>query len=238
MLHRRCPHSTRCIFVGKKHKKNLWIELDRFSWFLFFICVFRLPQTTPKISPLQPTQPFHCHPKPPVPSSPPLWRVFSGAPDVAVERHGRSVTPNCPPRPPMEAGIQRVELTEPWRKEPKKKGLEFLFWGGCWLLWEVFCWWGEIFWGEDVIYVICWLVDLTVTHFDSDFDGTTSYLPLRYAWWNCPLWKPRTNQALSLQVGRDLGCFWVAQMLKRCSTHVGSNDRGQICNIEIYSPEN
>ena len=180
-----------------------------------------------KISPLQPTQ-----------LNPPLWRVFSGAPTVAVERHGRSVTPNCPPRPPMEAGKTEWFFGCGEKRTVEKRTKRKDLGGGCWLLWEVFLGGKRFFWGEDVIYVICWLVDLTVTHYASDFDGTTSCLPLRYAWWNCPLRKPRTNQALSLQVGRDLGCFWVAQMLKRCSTHVGSNDRGQICNIEIYSPEN
>ena len=78
----------------------------------------------------------------------------------------------------MEAGIQRVELTEPWRKEPKKKDLNSFSGGVVGCCGKFFVGGREIFFGE---YVIGWLVDLTVTHYDCDFDGTTSYLPLRYA---------------------------------------------------------
>lgn len=214
-----CGNNTK-----KNIKKNLWTwQILMIS--LFVICVFRLLPTPPnhpkKISPVQPTQ---------LPTS--VACVLRSSRRCCRKARAKR---NSELSTPATYGGRKNEWS--WQnhgEKNQKKGLEFLFWGGCWLLWEVFCW-GRDFWGERCYLLVGWL---TVTHYDSDVDGTTSCLPLRYAWWNCPLRKPRTNQALSLQVGRDLGCFWVAQMLKRCFTHVGSNVRGQICNIEIYSSEN
>ena len=230
MLHRRCPRSTRCICVGKKQKKSnkKTSELDRFSWFLCFLSVFFDSSPPHPTKPPQKNITTSTYPAEPTSVACVLRSSNRCCRKARAKRNSELSTPAT------YGGRHQTSdfLTEPWRKEPQKKDLNSFSGGGV----VGFFWGRKRFWGGGA--VVCWLVDLTVTHFDSDFDGTISYLPLRYAWWNCPLWKPRTNQALSLQVGQDLGCFWVAQMLKRCFTHVGSNDRGQICNIESYSPEN
>ena len=212
-----------CEKIKPKNIKHLNLT-NSHDFCVFFSVFFDSSPTKRKPNITSSTHQPQPHPKPPALSHvppPPLWHVFSGAPDVAVERRGRSVAPNCPPRPPMEETESSFLFpgSEPWERTKKKTGLgrfvRVFFWGGGGRgLWG-------LFWGGDVVFLVGWLIFFVRggewhTRYDRDFDGTISYLPLWYRWWNCLLWKPHTNLAASLGWRMFLGGSVVKKMFHNC----------------------
>ena len=136
--------------VWEKNTKKT-SELDRFSWFLFFICVFStfpLPTKPPqKISPLQPTQ---------LPTS--VACVLRSSRrccrKARAKRNSELSTPATYGGRHPTSGVDRT-----MEKRTKKKGLEFLFWGGLLVVVGSFLL-GKRFLGGKMLYMLFvgWLI--------------------------------------------------------------------------------